>query len=153
MDYFVPKKMRIAPVLEYKGSVLYVGRYPNAISITLLNTYNIRTNINLSGYKAGNPYEVAIEDFHDQSRDPKIAKEMIIMVAMMIHNALERGNVLVNCMCGYNRAPTVIAAYLIMYHNFAPETAIRHVRSVNKRYRNMEAIGNPMFEKILYTIK
>jgi protein-tyrosine phosphatase len=153
MDYFVPKRMRVAPVLEYGGNTLYVGRFPNAVSMAILNRYDIKTNINLSGYRANNPYEIAIDDFGDQQKDVKTAREQIVTTAMMIDTALKKGNVLVNCMCGYNRAPTVIAAYLIMYHRFPPETAIRHVRSVNSRYRNMGAIGNEMFERILLSMK
>jgi hypothetical protein len=153
MDYLVPKRMRIAPVLEYDGSTLYIGRLPNAMALPAANRYDIKTNINLSGYATYNPYEINVESFYDQQKDAVFAREQIIVVAMMINSALNRGNVLVNCMCGYNRAPTVTAAYLIMYHQFTPEDAIRHVRSVNHRYRNMDAIGNKMFERILYTIK
>ena len=142
----------IAPVVGYRSSTLYVGNLLKAAELKINNPKNIKTNLNLSGFRIGNPYEIYIADFQDRIGDYRGNKAKIIRYAAIVNNSMQKGNVLVNCVAGQNRAPTVIAAYLILYHNFAPNEAIDYIRRINAHYRNMRAIDNVMFADILQTL-
>ena len=142
----------IAPVIKFKNSTLYVGNVLKSAELKFLNEKNITTNLNFSGVITQNPYEVYISDFDDKIGEYRKTKAKIINYASMVNNAMGRGNVMVNCIEGRNRAPTVIAAYLIIYHNFKPDAAIDYIRRINAYYRNMRAIDNIMFADILQTL-
>lgn len=54
----------------------------------------------------------------------------LLDVPQRIHEELESGrDVVVHCMAGQQRSPTVIAAYLMKFCGMSLENAIRHVRT------------------------
>lgn len=47
-----------------------------------------------------------------------------------IHEELQNGHtVIVHCLAGQQRSPSVVAAYLMTYHKYTLEEAVRHIRS------------------------
>ncbi|EDQ90268.1 uncharacterized protein MONBRDRAFT_3024, partial [Monosiga brevicollis MX1] len=53
--------------------------------------------------------------------------------AQFIHEAVSAGGrVLVHCAAGVSRSPTMVAAYLILYHNMSMETSISHLQALRQ---------------------
>jgi hypothetical protein len=54
-------------------------------------------------------------------------------VLQKMHDMLQnQQKVLVHCLAGAQRSPTVVACYLIKYNNFDPNTAIEYIKSKRK---------------------
>ncbi|XP_078620934.1 dual specificity protein phosphatase 3-like isoform X9 [Branchiostoma floridae x Branchiostoma japonicum] len=48
--------------------------------------------------------------------------------AAFINTAVKKGKVLVHCQIGYSRSPTLVAAYLMLYHELTAQEAIKLIR-------------------------
>jgi protein-tyrosine phosphatase len=142
----------LALICETDEGKLFVGNLKSASDKKTLNISEIKMNINLSGIKIGHDREIFVEGFDDVAFDFPQQRKKIIEIAKHISIALKNGNVLVNCAEGYNRAPTCVAAYLIIYENYCPAVAIKTVRDANEIYRKMWAIENKLFLNILETL-
>mgnify|MGYP002880462897 CR=1 FL=1 len=72
-------------------------------------------------------------------------KQFFEDAADYIHHALQKegGKILVHCMEGFSRSPSIAAAYLIKYHGMSAHSALQQIRS--KR----EVFPNPGFLKQL----
>jgi hypothetical protein len=96
------------------------GRLPKDVFVVnctkdypMLSTNNIRVSVNDDG----------------NTNTMQCMTEELPGVCRKIHEELQHGNiVLVHCLAGQQRSPTVIAAYLMMFHDLSLEHAITHVR-------------------------
>jgi len=111
---------------------LYLGSF-HATKECILKEYDIKTVFSIgcdpfSKHQKGIEYfSISIED-NTQSVG-KLFNEILPNVLPLIHKKIqERGNCLIHCSAGKSRSPTVVAAYLMTFHDMNANVALEHIK-------------------------
>ncbi len=98
-----------------------VKRYPNAYIVNCTKDLPMLSKVG---------QRVAVDDDKNQESILGMAA-MLESVTKEMHRQLTEANrvVIVHCLAGQQRSPTVIAAYLMRYHGCTQEDAILYVRA------------------------
>lgn len=83
------------------------------------------------------------------------AKYHILNGARILNQSINENKdkkILVHCHAGMNRCATICGAYAILYKNYNADKTIQYIRNRNREDRNLLAITNPVFEKVLYCL-
>jgi len=126
---------------------LYIGNY-----VACLNYQWDKTICCISCHSKNiDKYSYTFND--DPFIDFEEAKYHILNGARILNQLITENKtkkILVHCHAGMNRCATICGAYAILYKNWSADKVIDYIRNRNKYERNLLAITNPVFEKILY---
>lgn len=108
---------------------LYLGSYYDACNLSKLQNLEITHIVNVSNLSNCYPlnfnyFKIDIDDDSEEDINKYFTK-----TSRFIHNAILKGsNVLVHCVAGKSRSPTLIIAYLIQKKHMTLENAIKLVK-------------------------
>lgn len=110
---------------------LYLASYQSASDDSPQDAYIVNCTKDLPMVRR-NGMRVAVDD--DMSRDAMHGMFRALPdVVDKVHELIcQNIDVVVHCMAGQQRSPTVIAAYLVRYQGYSLEEAIRHIRNTKK---------------------
>ena len=130
-------------------SQLVFGEFSTAKDISLLDTLQIDVIVNLVSSKVENKFpqrfeyvNFVLEDCFFENMDQKLVE-----VAHAIHRQISSGRkVFVHCRKGISRAPSTVAAYLIIHQAMSYKQAIQRItllnNNVNINYWLEDALEN-----------
>ena len=113
---------------------IYLGNKNSAKDFKLINSLTLVVNCTEDipfyyGEKNLNRFRVSVPD--DQSLDSNLRIITYINpILPHIHKCyLDKKKILIHCRAGSQRSATLLACYLIKYHNFTKDMAITYIRS------------------------
>jgi protein tyrosine/serine phosphatase len=146
------------PLLDYP-SKLYLGNAETAVNYKFLEEKEIKYMISLDDSNEEDRLAFAkiygihlyFKYFEDNASSQYEIKVRYISqdVAQTIHGCLQKGNTYIHCQAGINRSPLCVAKFLINYQTKKPQEAIDLLKTLNKKYRKLPCLYNPLFVKIL----
>jgi len=113
---------------------LYIGNYNAALDPNIITSYNIQTIVNCTKKKNRinmnvDYLQVPIDD-PPSIADTEYVNSNFVPIVTFISNSINNGkNVLVHCIMGAQRSPTIVAIYLMVKFGVNYQVAIQFIKS------------------------
>lgn len=122
---------------------LFLGNSKSSRSINFLKNYNIKCVIRILQYQNKNEFKIFnyfdnnIEYYDIPIKDSDICKfdlnNFFNIISKIINDNLSnKKSILVHCQNGHHRSASLVAAYLIKYHNLDFITSVKYINGLRK---------------------
>lgn len=117
-------QMTLHPILHN----LYLSNFHSAQQETTSNTFIVNCSKDLPMVREQG-IRIAVDDNGSQQAMHDMFRALPEALEQIHHHLENHTPVVVHCLAGQQRSPAVIAAYLVRYHGYSLEDAIRYVRA------------------------
>ncbi|XP_019613945.1 PREDICTED: dual specificity protein phosphatase 3-like isoform X2 [Branchiostoma belcheri] len=113
---------------------IFIGDHKAAENYEMLNRYGVTHVVNAAHGDIDNEWEYRGMGIHylgvDADDTPYFdISEFFVQAAEFIKQARKLGKVLVHCAVGFSRSPTLVVAYLMLYHRMSAQEALKTIRA------------------------